>query len=341
MSSAAARAEARRKAILSRGTDRLAKLTTSSGRPEDAPVPGQSQTPPRPPPAASIEDPDPPLPSLPPFAPPPNISNFLGEESPALPRSRVSSTTGRSRTTSGPSNPLGMPDPSAWSPEQQEQFMAAMMGGLPPQLTSGASTPGAPPSYEDSMPPPNPFAGMPGMENNPLAAMLMSAAGGGGPFSGETSALPSKPKTLLQRVLPLVHIAAVWALVLYFVIIREPSVYMSTTGWGLGTGKGVADRWERLVHTASGSSGVQVMPFFWAFVTLELILHSLRIFSGFDTFRPPTLLAIALPHLPSSVSATIVHGMKYWQMGSMWLDDIAAAIVAVGFVVWLSTWLAV
>jgi hypothetical protein len=33
--SAAARAEARRKAILSRGTDRLAKLTTS-GRGEDA-----------------------------------------------------------------------------------------------------------------------------------------------------------------------------------------------------------------------------------------------------------------------------------------------------------------
>jgi hypothetical protein len=35
--SAAARAEARRKAILSRGTDRLAKLTTSA-RGEDAPA---------------------------------------------------------------------------------------------------------------------------------------------------------------------------------------------------------------------------------------------------------------------------------------------------------------
>lgn len=37
MSTAAARAEARRKAILSRGTDRLAKLTTSA-RGEDAPI---------------------------------------------------------------------------------------------------------------------------------------------------------------------------------------------------------------------------------------------------------------------------------------------------------------
>jgi hypothetical protein len=30
--------------------------------------------------------------------------------------------------------------------------------------------------------------------------------------------------------------------------------------------------------------------------------------------------------------------MKYLQMGSMFLDDIAAVIVGIGLVIWLATW---
>ncbi|KAJ6614921.1 hypothetical protein B0H10DRAFT_119384 [Mycena sp. CBHHK59/15] len=72
--SAAARAEARRKAILSRGTDRLAKLTTS-GRGEDA--------------AYAKDVADPPLPSFPPSQPSsraatPGLSDFLGESTPGM-----------------------------------------------------------------------------------------------------------------------------------------------------------------------------------------------------------------------------------------------------------------
>ncbi|KAJ6614922.1 hypothetical protein B0H10DRAFT_2022875, partial [Mycena sp. CBHHK59/15] len=104
----------------------------------------------------------------------------------------------------------------------------------------------------------------------------------------------------------------------------------------MGVEMGRTWRWKQL---AKDGWGVQTVPFFWAFVTLELVLHSLRIFSGFDAFRPPTLLALALPHLPPPIPSLIVHSMKYAQMGSLMLDDVAAAVVGVGLVVWLSSWL--
>ncbi|KAJ6569402.1 hypothetical protein B0H19DRAFT_1257055 [Mycena capillaripes] len=348
--SAAARAEARRKAILSRGTDRLAKLTTS-GRGEDA--------------AYAPEVADPPLPTFPTSAPT-NLGNFVGEETPMpRPRSRVPSRTNANAngaTQANPSNPFGMPDPSAWSAEQQTQFLQALMGGggsppSMPALTSGAGAGlGGSPAPEA-----NPFAGM-GMENNPFAAMMAAAAGGGGgagfPPMGADAGMPgmgmgmgkapemTPPKTLAQRLMPALHLIAVWTLLLYFVFVQEPATHDVTSG-GVGEpgGIGFAWRWRQLIGGAKGGLGafasgwgVHALPFFWAFVTLELVLHSLRIFSGFDAFRPPTLLALALPHLPPPIPSVIVHSMKYLQMGSMFLDDIAAVIVGIGLVIWLATW---
>ncbi|KAJ7431512.1 hypothetical protein B0H11DRAFT_850477 [Mycena galericulata] len=354
--SAAARAEARRKAILSRGTDRLAKLTTT-GRGDDAAY-------------AQDAAPDPPLPSFPSSTT--NLSNFVGEETAGMPRprSRVPSRTNNANNVTNnvqpnnnasPANPFGMPDPSAWSQDQQAQFLQAFMGGGPlPGITPGAD--GAP------MPPQgNPFAGMEGnpfagMEGNPLAA-LMGAGGAGGagagfpPFGADVGAgmgmgmgkapdVPP-PKTRMQRLLPVLHFAAVWALIAYFVIFREPAYYEAAfeAAGVAGAGSGVAWRWRQLagyVVDAPGGGvggwGVQVVPFFWAFVTLELVLHSLRIFSGFDAWRPPTLLALALPHLPPPIPSVIVHSMKYLQMGSLFLDDVAAVIVGIGLVIWLATW---
>ncbi|KNZ82132.1 hypothetical protein J132_07716 [Termitomyces sp. J132] len=81
-------------------------------------------------------------------------------------------------------------------------------------------------------------------------------------------------------------------------------------------------------------------PFFWAFTTLQLVLHSVRIFSGFDTVQPPTLLAIVLPHLPPPLPSIIVNGIKYFQMGSLFLDDLAGLLVGIGFIVMFSGWFA-
>ncbi|KAK7008158.1 hypothetical protein R3P38DRAFT_2552759 [Favolaschia claudopus] len=358
--SAAARAEARRKAILSRGGDRLAKLTTS-GRGEDNPVYVRELTP------------DPPLPTFPPTpAASPgrtattNLENFVGEdagyayaETPGRVRSRVPSNASnvRSRVPSNAStqdqNPFGMPDPSAWSGEQQAQFLQALMGGggapTMPALMQNAGA-GVDAGEMNG----NPFAGMPGMENSPFAALMQMAAAGGGGGEGNNNIgggmgmgkAPdvAAPKTLLQRLMPAVHFLAVWALLLYFVLVMEPGLHNVGGGEGETGGIGFAWRWKKLAAQAKGQLGaasgwgVQFIPFFWAFVTLELVLHSLRIFSGFDAFRPPTILALALPHLPPRVSSVIVHGMKYMQMGSMFMDDVAAVVVGIGLVIWLATW---
>ncbi|KAJ7020277.1 hypothetical protein C8F04DRAFT_1275331 [Mycena alexandri] len=377
--SAAARAEARRKAILSRGTDRLAKLTTS-GRGEDNLAYVRELTP------------DPPLPSFPPSGSPSpsrNLGNFVGEETTGMPlptanhfpstapRSRVPSNANppRSRVPSSAqtnANPFGMPDPSGWSAEQQQQFLQALMGG------AGAPGAGGPALTSGREASPDPFAGMAGMDgNNPFAAMMAAAAGGGGAGAGAGGFPPvgagmgmgadgmgglsgmmggmgkapdvAPPKTRAQRLMPALHLVAVWSLLLYFILVREPAVHeglMIASRPSLTEGQNAlsfAWRWRQLASSPwlaefNKGWGVQAVPFFWAFVTLELVLHSLRIFSGFDAIRPPTLVALALPHLPPPIPALYVHSMKYLQMGSLFLDDVAAVIVGIGLVIWFSTW---
>ncbi|KAJ7223239.1 hypothetical protein GGX14DRAFT_427193 [Mycena pura] len=324
MSSAAAR-EARRKAILSRGTDRLAKLTTSSGRSEDVVVNSTPEL-----------APDPPLPSFPASTETPsmaNLRNFVGEEAAGMPQPRLRQRVPpRTNTNASNASPADQPDPSAWAADQQAQFLQALMGGAPPPGIDGAQA--------------NPFTA-----GNPLAALMgmgggagagMDANGGGPDVAGKArDVLP--PKTRLQCLLPALHFAAAWALLLYFMVVREPAAHAhdATNVEGLG----FAWRWRHLAGPAKGQLGefatawgVQMMPFFWAFVTLQLVLHSISIYSGFDAFRPPTLLALALPHLPPPIPSVIVHSIKYFQMGSMFLDDVAAVVVGIGLVVWLATW---
>ncbi|EIM91991.1 uncharacterized protein STEHIDRAFT_126882 [Stereum hirsutum FP-91666 SS1] len=360
MSSAAARAEARRKAILSRGSDRLSKLTTSA-RGEDAPAYAHDE-------------------------PPSNLSSFLGEDTPTptstAPRPRPSRpNTNTSTPTPGSINP-GLPfdlfggasDPSAFTDGLQQQFMQALMGGmmggtptspsnaLPSSASStlaGSDNGSAGPSPDDPL-----MAlmnslqaagagGAGGPDSNPFAQGSMAnpfAAGGASDMFGKMAAAP-KPKTMLQRLLPLIHVLSMWCLVAFFVIWKEPEVWAiegkGPVGWG--------EMWRRWAELGRGQTtglsggglklgreawGVQVVPFFWAFVSLELALHSLHIFSGLNTTQPPMLLMLALPHLPKPLPTLVLTGLKYIQMGSTLLDDIAAVLVALGLLVAVSGWLA-
>ncbi|RDB24603.1 hypothetical protein Hypma_008217 [Hypsizygus marmoreus] len=334
--SAAARAEARRKAILSRGSDRLAKLTTSA-RGEDAP--------------AYMHE-DPPLPNL-----STSLSSFIGEESPMpTPPTRLSPSPSprahRASSTAEPRNPFaGMgfepgttPDPSVWSEQQQQQFLQALMAASP-MSRSPESLPGLTPTDVDPTLPPM---------DNPFAAMLFPQGAGGGGFppgfgaAGKMPAGPDatveKPPTRLQKLMPFVHLITVWCLLAYFVLWKEPQIYGEVGGNVVGAG--LWRRWAELGRsTPLGDVAqilkVQVVPFFWAFTTLQIVLHSVRIFSGFDAVQPPTLLAIALPHLPPPLPSVIVNALKYLQMGSLFLDDLSGLIVGLGFIVMFSGWLAV
>ncbi|KAA1468304.1 hypothetical protein DENSPDRAFT_833549 [Dentipellis sp. KUC8613] len=313
MSSAAARAEARRKAILNRGTDRLAKLTTSA-RGEDA--------------SAFVHD-DPPLPSLPPVLKR-ELENLLGEESP-LP-------TPPTFTSASPANHIpgfdafglggSSPDPSVWSQEQQQQLLNALLGSGP------------------GLGPPNTSRTLPANGNNivpedPLTAVMSSMSLGG--FSG----LPkgpgnstTKPKSRLQRLLPLVHVLAVWCLVAFFAVWKEPKGFVSNTSAAVLPG-GAWRRWAELgkQQIQDGRWSVQPMPFLWAFISLELALHSFHIFSGLDATQPPPLLAMALPHLPKPLPSIIVYGLKYMHMAGILLDDLAAVIFVMGFIVSITGYL--
>ena len=54
--------------------------------------------------------------------------------------------------------------------------------------------------------------------------------------------------------------------------------------------------------------------------------------------QPPALLTIVLPHLPRQLSTIAVSGLRYLQMGSMLLDDVAWVLVGLGFLVHVATW---
>ncbi|KAG6829898.1 hypothetical protein H0H92_003031 [Tricholoma furcatifolium] len=283
--SASARAEARRKAILSRGSDRLAKLTTSA-RGDD--------------PAYSHDDP--PLPTIP--TPP----------KPAPPQV----------------------DPSVWSETQQQQLLQALLAG------SRTPEPFTPTDPDTSLPP----------MDNPFAAMLASAAsqgpsGAGIPpstlFPPQTLPPEPKPPTRFQRLMPFVHLITVWSLLAYFVLYTEPRAHADSLGRASDDGMALWKRWAELgraggVSDIVSSLRIQVLPFFWAFTTVQILLHSLRIFSGFDTVSPPTLVAVALPHLPPPLPSLITNALKYLQMGSLFLDDLAGLLVGIGFIILFSGW---
>ncbi|TDL22286.1 hypothetical protein BD410DRAFT_821234 [Rickenella mellea] len=318
MVSAADRAEARRKAILSRGSDRLAKLTTSA-RGENHPVYAHD---------------DPPLPTIGKTT----VETFLGEET-NMPRPPPMSTPSPPPAIPG----LGSSDgPTAWTPEQQAEIMRAFMGG------------GVLPGMDQNMSGPRPA--VPAIENNqsplppddPMSAMMQALAQftgqappgveGAPPFPGQ-SLEPPKPKSMFQKLMPVIHLGTTWILLAYFVLIREPEEHEARTH--AADGSGVLQRWADLRwRKPKDLLGVQTVPFFWAFVTMQLVLHSTMLFTKLNPLQPPTLVALALPHLPPTLRSIVINVLTYVRMGGMLLDDIAGFVLGIGILVYVAGWLA-
>lgn len=93
-------------------------------------------------------------------------------------------------------------------------------------------------------------------------------------------------------------------------------------------------------------------------MTLQLGIHSMRIFAGIvsaslayptqpvltvtqDKVQPPMLLSLALPYLPAPLPTLITLSLKYVNMAGFFLDDVAALIVGMGFLVWVGGWVKV
>jgi hypothetical protein len=56
----------------------------------------------------------------------------------------------------------------------------------------------------------------------------------------------AKPKTLVQRLMPAVHLVAVWALLVYFVLVAEPAAHGAGVEGEEPGGIGFAWRWRQL-----------------------------------------------------------------------------------------------
>ncbi|OJA13475.1 hypothetical protein AZE42_04407 [Rhizopogon vesiculosus] len=308
--SATARAEARRKAILSRGNDRLSKLTTSA-RGEDGSAYMKADIPPR---GAT-----------------PSLRNFVGEESsmpppPDMPRASPPPFSFGNMAMGG-----AAPDPSVWSEEQQMQFLQALMGGaanpsqIPqPQLPAAASNAPTP--------------------DDPLAAIMsslqqMDPSRGGAAGKVPVPPAPAKPPSTLQKFMPLLHILCSWCILAYFVLFNEPQVFVERGG---GASDTFWKRWAELAWrgTSLNGWGVQFVPFMWVFMTVQVILHSMRIFTGNNQVQPPVLLALALPHLPAPFPSIITNGLRYIQMIGAILDDLSAVIFGIGMFVLIAGWFA-
>ena len=73
---------------------------------------------------------------------------------------------------------------------------------------------------------------------------------------------------------------------------------------------------------------------------LHTLLYDELLMALQDTLQPPALVTLVLPHLPPQLSTTVVSGLRYLQMGSMLLDDIAWVLLILGFLVYIATWVA-
>ncbi|KAF9777466.1 hypothetical protein BJ322DRAFT_1144737 [Thelephora terrestris] len=329
MSTAQLRAEARRKAILSRGTDRLSKLT-SSARGEDATyISTESSITSTTVTADTFVGEDPPELPLPPH--PRSVSGSAGQQ-------RVELLNDLANTAP--------PDPSVWSEAQQQQFMRALGIGI--GSDRGSSEPPLFSARGPSQPSQRAVSEDPNMDLlNALMAAQQQRSGTPGATttsSDASSAFPTipKPRSKLQKLLPLIHVISVWCLFALFAVWREPAVHSENSSWQSEENTFWA-RWARLSPQSSRKQGetwqVQPVPFWGALATLELVLFSFRILSGFDPISPPTILSMALPVLPPSLRSIALNGLRYFQMFGVLLDDLAAALISVGLLVYLSAWL--
>ena len=230
-------------------------------------------------------------------------NTFLGEDPPELPLPSHPRSAGKQRADllNDLANTAPL-DPSVWSEAQQEQFMRALgagynRGSSEPLLS--ADSPSQPAQRAGSEEPNIDFL-------NALMAAQQQRQGSPGSataFSDPSSAFPvaPKPRSKLQKLLPLIHVISVWCLFVFFAACREPTVHKENSTWQ-GEENSFWARWARLspqsTRTEVETWQVQpvvrpyhalvfnqlltmLQPFWGALATLELLLFSFRIFSGF------------------------------------------------------------
>ncbi|GJJ13847.1 hypothetical protein Clacol_008104 [Clathrus columnatus] len=298
---AAARAAARRQAILNARGDRLAKLT-SSARGED---PGGVY-------AQDIQ-----------AAATSNLKNFVGEETilpppppsvpvtpekPATVAEIPSSNTSRATRTPKSVSSAPREQTPEWTPQQQEELMRAFLNA---DMTNSSQPPlpRLPSALNSDQQSQQQSA------DDVLAQLFSSLNGSADKLFQHVETAPPPTRTLGQRLIPILHLLSMIGLVIWFSVFREPEqVRLNVESVGV---KGIEveshfgwKRWGRLASMKPDGDmwSVPTLPaFFWAFTTIELALHSLRLISK-----------------PVRVSMFFFH--CYYDVNMTKLDSISSAI---------------
>ena len=124
-------------------------------------------------------------------------------------------------------------------------------------------------------------SGTPNPMDNPLAAMLMSIQNGGAPPSmppgnslGKAPAMDGQgtqtnaPPSRLQKMLPLVHLVALWSLLAYFVVYVEPRAHGDLENDISGL-SGILTRWAALAKRRPQAEMIQG----WGVAVVVRLLH--------------------------------------------------------------------
>lgn len=140
-------------------------------------------------------------------------------------------------------------DPSVWSQEQQAQLLQALMGGMP----GTGQFPGMIPPIQGGIPPTPP--------DDPFATMMASLQQQSHPQAQATGKAPAvnAPPSRLQKVMPFVHLGAMWLLLGYFVLYKEPELFHERAH--LTQAVSLQSRWSELIHAPSvaGAWGITLV----------------------------------------------------------------------------------
>lgn len=213
----------------------------------------------------------------------PTMESFVGEES-IMPTPPIRPDDGPTPPLQKSSNETG---PTAWSVEEQQEFMRALMNAEPRVTTPNPRVdhPSLQNQNINNMEDDNPMAAMlnaftqlsggqipPGLgdgEGGPggeLAAMMKMMGADGQMPPPMTQAQPPAAPSLYSKLRPLVHLLASWSLLSFFAFSLEPQAYASQPGSQVSS---VWDRWAELGwRSAKEPFGVQPL------VCFLLVLHN-------------------------------------------------------------------
>ncbi|KAI5448951.1 hypothetical protein NCC49_005745 [Naganishia albida] len=334
-SEAQRRAEARRAKILARGNAGLAKLA-STARGEEASVLYDNTTPSRTPtpsarPAQPAED--------------PSAAYQVNLE--------------RTMAALGASSSDRRQDAGTVDPMQAFQEMMNKMGtgqNIPSMENASVDPTEDPPTPEleptrlpainDSpfgFPPSTGGGDMSSMFSPEMMQMLQNA--GGAPGSSPFAAAPpaATEKTLLARLMPLIHVLTISVCFALTILIWEPSVWASGAGAGravVQTIGGRDKRWSGLRGDSGGlasdvlTSGWASLPVFWAFVSLEILLYSIEtMLTPPSPPRLPAPVAQFLPLVPQRYSRPLLRVLKIAGMASRVVGDACLLVFLFGMAV--------